>query len=62
MDKLKPCPFCGSEPNVQKAEYNAPYVEYFVRCSNMKKCSVLPFTYSFDNIEDAIDAWNRRAE
>lgn len=59
MDKLKPCPFCGGEANVQEIEYDKTY---FVRCSNIKKCSVLPYTFSFANITDAIDAWNRRAE
>ena len=56
---LKPCPFCGGEATTGKIEYNATY---YVRCSNRKICDVLPFTKAYDEIEDAIDAWNKRAE
>ena len=57
--ELKSCPFCGGKATTGKIEYNATY---YVRCSNTKICSVLPFTLGFDEIEDAINAWNKRAE
>lgn len=59
MDKLKPCPFCGGKATIGKIEYNATY---YVRCSNTKICFVNSYTRAFDEIEDAINAWNKRAE
>lgn len=44
-EKLKPCPFCGSEPSVE--------TPYDVCCSNSEcECSYVVMD---------IDAWNRRA-
>ena len=48
--KLKPCPFCGGEPDL----FEAPSV-YFVECS---KCY---YPTNYDTKEEAINAWNRRA-
>ena len=60
MDKLKPCPFCGSEaglfskPNERKQSLSP--LLWAVRCL---RCNANQFFYSSDH--DAIEAWNRRA-
>ncbi len=54
---LKPCPFCGSKPNVQ--EYNGGFVA--IGCSN-GRCYIHPHEFGFPSMEDAIEKWNKRAE
>ena len=63
MDKLKPCPFCGSEAEVFKdvtfkAETGEKIGEiaFFVWCTN---CTAL---VSGNTEDEAIEAWNRRLE
>ena len=56
--ELKPCPFCGSEVECDRRIKKGLY---FVPCRN-EYCTVNPATYLFDNLEDAIKAWNKRAE
>ena len=66
MVKLKPCPWCGHIPEI----YTEPVDQYdgtilcdhYIRCRN-KKCPVGEIsTKYFDTINEAIEAWNRRAE
>ena len=66
-DELKPCPFCGGKAEmrdarkflvVSKFSYIFPYS---VRCSN-EKCDVKPYTEYSSTEQEAIDAWNRRAD
>lgn len=53
MSKLKPCPFCGN-----KAEVYEECELIKIRCSNyMCQASVNSW---HDEVEDAIDAWNKR--
>ncbi len=54
MDKLKPCPFCGS-----LAELTGECDMVWVRCSN-ENCWCQMVT-RFDEPEEAIEEWNRRA-
>ena len=57
MDKLKPCPFCGSD-NMGVYEHSYPMEHYyFVFCNECKAESG-----NFETKEKAILAWNRRAE
>ena len=52
MSDIKPCPFCGGKAEIR---FGGPYS--IVRCSG---CGVK--TDPFISDEDAIDAWNTRAE
>lgn len=76
--KLKPCPFCGGEAQLQKIfkgcrEVSVIIDEWIVTCKN-KCCSTHSYKdiiYHADNgeviieingAEKAIEAWNRRTE
>ena len=58
MDKLKPCPFCGSEALLEDLGSYEKCGRYFVRCS---KCGIAQ-----DNLwstkKTAIIRWNRRVK
>jgi len=56
MPELKPCPFCGGEAIAEMNENW--YWEYEVYCT---KCGAT-FQTSFDTEEEAVKAWNRRAD
>ena len=57
--ELKPCPFCGGRACVRK---NKGIFETFnVYCMN-EDCRVEPITHSYYRKDEAIEAWNRRAE
>ena len=62
MERLKPCPFCGGEAIVEKAK-SKPYFErrlpYRVKC---KWCHCALAYQFFETENDAIKAWNRRAD
>ena len=64
MIKLKPCPFCGGKASTTKRErwkdesctYSRP--DYGVNC---QECYAKGYQY-YSTIEEAIEAWNKRAE
>ena len=61
MEKLKPCPFCGGEAVVVRAKSTSYFkreVPYKVKCGHCP-CA-LAYTF-FKSKEQAIAAWNRRA-
>ena len=60
MAELKPCPFCGGQAIVVANRYRHGQETYLVKCMR-KECDVLPATYEFEDMHDAINAWNRRA-
>lgn len=53
-EKLRPCPFCGSDSLYIPEN---PVFDYYVRCNNCGSRSDSFFT----NAESAIKAWNMRA-
>lgn len=57
-EKLKPCPFCGSEAFLRQTpafEFNE--FDFYVSCSNCR--AMIDNIYGTE--ERAIEAWNRRA-
>jgi hypothetical protein len=66
-DELLPCPFCGGKAEIKDARKFlvvskfSYIIPYSVGCSN-KKCDVKPYTEYSSTEQEAIDAWNRRAD
>ena len=56
MSELKPCPFCGKEPEI----FDFKDGRFIVQCSN-SDCDVYPYTSIHRDRADAITAWNQRA-
>jgi len=55
---IKPCPFCGREPEVLAVGRR----DHIVACgSGHKQCSVRPVANPAGGKVEAIKAWNRRA-
>ncbi len=57
MAELKPCPFCGGEADCSKNVLHNNQYEWAVECI---ECGA--FTDCFATEEEAIEAWNRRAD
>lgn len=58
--KLKPCPFCGGEATI----YTVVWGRYVVGCET-GKCYCNTMTHDlpiFIDEQEAIEAWNRRAD
>lgn len=63
MDELKPCPFCGEQPELDEWHYGdaGECITFMVQCKN-ENCTCRPFTQEYIRVLPAIEAWNRRAE
>lgn len=61
MSALKKCPFCGADgwAIASESEHGNADAYYYVECSDGKKCFALG--PDRPTIEEAINAWNRRA-
>ncbi len=59
--KLKPCPFCGRKAELVRMEYGSGSVYFGITCENWR-CAVASVVPNFSYEEEAIEAWNRRAE
>lgn len=55
--ELKPCPFCGERPILQKLSTKTVYR---VTCDNDENCGVFCYTDEKGSQQIAIDAWNDR--
>lgn len=55
LDVLKPCPFCGSKPEMLEIYHKS--IKYYIIC---KKCKIK--TYEYDYKLEAINVWNRRVK
>ena len=62
IPELKPCPFCGgNDIDIDETDFGRaddPYC-YIVSC---KGCHANVYVDSDSTMEDAVAAWNRRAE
>ncbi len=58
-EKLKPCPFCGSEGYVYKSEGFGGDMDYYPRCRT-ENCIGNNGWVKFETEQEAIKAWNRR--
>ena len=65
-NELKPCPFCGGEAKLWSNHYAEEDLTLWqVRCNRdflRKKCYMNDSFVSFGTEEEAIEAWNTRAE
>ena len=76
MSELKPCPFCGSKVQIERKPlwhdghgYYGCY-EFIIRCNNIEcGCNLINlgrnntiYNTDEDARQNAINAWNRRAE
>ena len=60
MSELKPCPFCGENPvinHISDSLFDCGIFAYWVVCP---KCGIR--TQKNRNLEEVIEAWNRRAK
>jgi Lar family restriction alleviation protein len=57
-DKLKPCPFCGGEPEL-KQDFDDKQISV---CCDNETCVTICETFWHDTREEAIKAWNTRAD
>lgn len=59
--KLKPCPFCGTEPRMGVTEPTFGEPRYFVECEGVG-CKVVAYTPNeYETALEAAEAWNARA-
>lgn len=58
--ELKPCPFCGGDVKVDIAN-TLGGMKWFVECKNIR-CDIMPCTSAWSSPQDAIEAWNERAD
>ena len=61
MSELKHCPFCGVVPKVEKFEDRRKRITYGIECREAD-CDIQPLTLWYADKEEAIKAWNRRAD
>ena len=54
--ELKPCPFCGGEAEIDVS----PHGHSVVSCKDVW-CRGHADCWTHDNIKEAVEAWNRRA-
>ena len=57
MSELLPCPFCGGNPDIHARHWTNGNHDWWISC--IKCCSE---TTTFNDAEEAIKAWNTRAE
>ena len=61
MAELKPCPFCGGIGVIKIDDFGGA-MKFLPHCSNYgESCWGMQENW-FNSLEEAIDAWNRRAE
>ena len=59
MAELKPCPFCGELPMIYESKQDLKNILYSISCYGEHHTASCGYFYTE---EEAIEAWNRRAE
>ena len=62
MEQLKPCPFCG-KPGIIETDLSWNVPKYLALCSDYDsgRCYGMQENW-FDDMSEAIEAWNTRAD
>lgn len=62
--KLKQCPFCGGEAELVYTTTSTPkpYVKCKFGAMLTPKCEACMYPWMYDTEEEAVEAWNRRAD
>ena len=60
MAELKPCPFCGHTPKIERFENRFNRIYFAIECHSTD-CDIIPQTAWYADKQEAIEAWNRRA-
>ena len=60
MAELKPCPFCGGKAFLSEYLYSCEPGRCTTQFVEFNGCHTT--TYEYNTEEEAIEAWNRRAE
>ena len=71
--KLKPCPFCGTEPYTAIVGSDDEKMKIYIQCNDLDCGTKIEFTIKaervyldFDDVMDgiskAVEVWNRRAD
>lgn len=61
MQQLKPCPFCGADGKLVNIPDCNGSLNWAVICGDIR-CKVCPCTSYHETEQEAVDAWNTRAE
>ena len=63
-EALKNCPFCGGKGHIVKEcqQYAPCCLNAYIPEKDSPICYMAPHFPAFETIEEAVDAWNRRAE
>ncbi len=67
MPELKPCPFCGRYPKIEYGGHETLWQIFHPFESDEDECPIATYAdeslgaWMYDTKEEAVDAWNRRA-
>ena len=61
MTELKPCPFCGGTNTKMYSQKDSSLHGFIHLCDGFDDCMVKVESRLFSTEEEAIEAWNRRA-
>lgn len=60
--KLKKCPFCGGEAEINICTFTDEYIVFYPRCKDRNCIANIIHGVGSKTKEEAAEKWNRRAE